>query len=125
MKKLLILLLPLLLFMACPLEEEEDAPYNGTWVGIIDYVERTLTLDNKSFVEESDVWGKYRGSLEEIDDKTMKVIPEEYFANGIWIDVSTIGDFEPITYTWSLNEAGDKLTLVDISDQSVSVLTKQ
>lgn len=124
MKKLLLLLLPLLLFMACPLEEEEDpAPYNGTWVGTIDYVERTLTLDNDRFTDLNDLIN-VRGSIEEVDSDTVTLTVEEMEFNGTWLDASNQG-FETKTYDWVLNEAGDKLTITDVSDQSVSVLTKK
>lgn len=123
MKKLLLLLLPILmLLMACPLEEEEPEPYNGTWKASSILGDQIFMFDNSSFTETS-FMGKVKGKITKNDNDTITLSNKEYDADGIWLSIEGTALAVDRTYDWSIN--GDILKLTDTEDNTSSNYTKQ
>lgn len=92
MKKLALILLPLLLVMSCDLgdKEEESRPYDGTWVNTEDNIEMVLSKGSMTIPD------SMKFSVEDVDGDTIKMTATEIYYD-VTKEWKSIDDFIEIT----------------------------
>lgn len=122
MKKSVLLLPILLLFFACPVEEEDPRPYDGIWITDSFLGQITLTLDKGDWTQDTSSIDA-KGTVTDVDSDTITFKTTHIGADGMWAETS---DAEDTTWDWVLSADGNTLTMSDPNNiVSDNVYTKQ
>lgn len=126
MKRLLLLLIPLLL-LSCKVDDDEDPrPYDGTWLKDSAFFTTTLELDSGSWEITSLI--DLKGKVNDVDSNTITLTNTHIGSGGEWYTYSSQGMTTPpdSTKDWELSSDGNTLILTDpLGIDDIEIYSKQ